>query len=193
MADIVNFRRLKHAAPGQLPSLARAATRQRARQRWFTFWLMVLGFVASASVVAVLLGAVPVRLSALLPDAGRAPASSPAVAVHFPVCAGPVRGTCVVDGDTFWLEGIKYRIADIDTPEISQPQCVAEKALGERAKLRLAELLSAGAFTLAAADRDEDRYGRKLRLVVRDGASVGALLVGEGLAHRWDGGKHGWC
>ncbi len=31
------------------------------------------------------------------------------------------RRTCVVDGDTIWLEGVKIRIADIDTPEISQP------------------------------------------------------------------------
>ena len=38
----------------------------------------------------------------------------------FAVC-GMVRRTCVVDGDTIWLEGVKIRIADIDTPEISQP------------------------------------------------------------------------
>jgi micrococcal nuclease len=99
----------------------------------------------------------------------------------------------VVDGDTFWLDGLKYRIADIDTPEIAQAQCAAEKALGDRATRRLADLLNAGPFTLRPADRDEDRYGRKLRVVYRDGASLGDSLVAEGLAHRWDGGKHPWC
>jgi len=27
------------------------------------------------------------------------------------------RITCVVDGDTVWFEGVKYRLAVIDTPE----------------------------------------------------------------------------
>jgi micrococcal nuclease len=43
------------------------------------------------------------------------------------------RRTCVVDGDTFWLEGEKIRIADIDTPEISEPKCDAEYQLGMKA------------------------------------------------------------
>src|SRR3546814_3267065 len=44
---------------------------------------------------------------------------------RFELC-GMTRRTCVVDGDTFWLEGEKIRIADIDTPEISEPQCDTE-------------------------------------------------------------------
>lgn len=30
--------------------------------------------------------------------------------------------------------------------------------------------------------RDEDKYGRKLRIVMRDGESLGGALVDEGLA-----------
>lgn len=116
-----------------------------------------------------------------------------AIARHFPVCAGSARATCVVDGDTFWLEGTKYRIADINTPETGQPQCAAEAALGRQATSRLAELMSEGGFTLATADRDEDRYGRKLRIVVRNGQSVGQVLVAEGLAHDWNGRRESWC
>ena len=33
--------------------------------------------------------------------------------------------------------------------------------------------------------RDEDRYGRKLRVVVRNGRSLGDQLVSEGLARTW--------
>ena len=111
----------------------------------------------------------------------------------FPVCAGRQRVNCVVDGDTFWLDGTKIRIADINTPEISQPQCAAEAALGRQATSRLAQLLSAGPFTLETADRDEDRYGRKLRILRRDGESIGAALVAEGLAHEWRGRMESWC
>ena len=33
--------------------------------------------------------------------------------MSFERCSGPERSTCVLDGDTFWLEGTKIRIADI--------------------------------------------------------------------------------
>ncbi len=190
MAEIVDYRRLKHAAPGLLPSLARAQARRRARDRWLTLWLAAFAFLASAAVASLLLGNID------LPGvtAARAPADlAPALTASFPICRGSVRLTCVVDGDTFWLDGTKYRIADIDTPEVSSPACAAEKAMGLRATQRLADLLNAGPFQLGAADRDADRYGRKLRIVTRDGASLGGLLVAEGLAHRWDGRKHPWC
>lgn len=112
---------------------------------------------------------------------------------HFPLCAGLHRDTCVVDGDTFWLDGVKFRIADIDTPEVGTPHCDAEARQGAMATQRLRELLSAGPFDLAQVERDQDRYGRKLRTVMRDGQSLGMVLVGEGLAHEWLGSKQSWC
>ncbi len=115
------------------------------------------------------------------------------IEASFPICGVTARITCVVDGDTFWLDGVKYRIADIDTPEISEPRCAEEKTLGEQAKIRLQSLLNAGAFGLKAGMRDEDKYGRKLRDVYRGGRSLGAQLVDEGLAHRWVGFKQSWC
>lgn len=113
----------------------------------------------------------------------------------FPVCSGPVRITCVVDGDTIWYRGTKIRIADIDTPEVSQPSCPEERALGEAATERLRQLLNAGSFELAppADGRTRDRYGRELRIVTRGGESIGAVLVREGLAARWGGPRRGWC
>lgn len=107
---------------------------------------------------------------------------------------GRDRRTCVVDGDTFWLDGVKIRIADMDTPEISQPRCEQELLLGERATERLIALLNDGPFELkTVGDRDADRYGRKLRVVYRNGRSLGELLVAEGLAHEWRGRREPWC
>nr|WP_245270150.1 thermonuclease family protein [Nitrobacter hamburgensis] len=111
----------------------------------------------------------------------------------FPFCGDGRRVTCVVDGDTFWLSRVKIRIADIDAPELSPPRCEAERIKGEAAKSRLRELLNAGPFSLTAGWRDEDRYGRKLRTVTRDGRSIGEILVAERLARRWDGARHPWC
>jgi len=101
---------------------------------------------------------------------------------------------CVVDGDTIWLDGEKIRIADIDAPETHPPRCDHEASLGSRATTRLRELLNAGPFALRSiGSRDEDQYGRKLRVLTRDGRSIGDMLVSDGLARTWDGKRRSWC
>jgi endonuclease YncB( thermonuclease family) len=100
---------------------------------------------------------------------------------------------CVVDGDTIWLKGQKIRIADIDAPETHDYRCASEKALGDRATRRLHDLLESGPITLLPVGRDEDVYGRKLRIVLVDGKSVGDILVSEGLARAYGNGRRPWC
>ena len=128
----------------------------------------------------------------------RATAAVPAPVVsvaarRFPICGSGARIDCVVDGDTIWLGGTKIRLADINTPEVSSPKCANEKRLGERATVRLQALLNAGPFEVRASQRDEDRYGRKLRTLHRGGRSLGDVLVAEGLAHPWNGRRESWC
>ncbi|THK37643.1 thermonuclease family protein [Ensifer sp. MPMI2T] len=118
---------------------------------------------------------------------------STAQASSFARC-GIIKRDCVVDGDTLYVASEKIRVADIDTPEISEPKCASEKALGERATERFIELVNLGPFELRAWEgRDEDQYGRKLRVLVRDGRSLGDLLVEEGLARTWSGRREPWC
>ncbi|RUW10003.1 thermonuclease family protein [Mesorhizobium sp. M1A.F.Ca.IN.020.06.1.1] len=116
-----------------------------------------------------------------------------ALSASFSICGDGPRVTCVVDGDTFWHQGVKIRIADIDTPELSRPRCEAERVKGEAAKRRLRELLNAGKFSLVAGWRDGDQHERKLRTVTRNGRSIGETLIAEGLARSWDGARRGWC
>ena len=118
-----------------------------------------------------------------------------AASVHatFIACKWGGGTNCVVDGDTLYLEGQKIRIAGIDAPETHHYDCPEELALGERAAVRLQALLNAGAVTLSSIDRDEDVYGRKLRNVAVDGHDVGELLVSEGLARDYAGGRRPWC
>jgi len=122
----------------------------------------------------------------------RTPATD-TLSASFSICGEGRRANCVVDGDTFWYQGQKIRIADIDTPELSPPRCEAERVKGEAAKARLLALLKAGKFSLLAGIRDEDKYGRKLRTVSRDGRSLCDVLVAEGLARSWDGARRSWC
>lgn len=117
--------------------------------------------------------------------------TSSAGSTAFGLCHTGGGHNCVVDGDTFYADGLKIRIADIDTPETHPPRCPEEAALGDAATRRLQALLSAGAFELRGSD--EDRYGRALRTVVRDGRSLGDVLVSEGLARPYAGGRRSWC
>lgn len=112
---------------------------------------------------------------------------------QFRLCVRTSQQDCVVDGDTFRYRGETIRVSDIDAPEVRDYQCVSEATLGNRATERLLSLLNAGAFRLEASGRDRDRYGRLLRAVMRNGRSLGDVLIDEGLARRWDGARRSWC
>lgn len=112
----------------------------------------------------------------------------------FKKCGTGSRQACVIDGDTIWFNGLKIRIADIDTPEVGEPKCSSELALGNRATDRMHELINEGPFEIRAwPGRDADPYGRKLRVLMRDGRSLGDILVSEGLARTWSGRREPWC
>jgi len=113
---------------------------------------------------------------------------------RFSLCRRAEQPNCVVDGDTIHFGGETVRIADINAPEVHEAKCDAEAALGRKATLRLVALLNEGPFELEyAGAREHDKYGRDLRIVSRDGRSLGDVLVSEGLAEHWTGRKRDWC
>ena len=112
----------------------------------------------------------------------------------FGLCGLSFGRDCVIDGDTIQVNGERIRMVDYDTPEISEPRCASEYALGQKAKFRLLELLNSGGVEIQSSGaRDTDKYGRKLRLVLVDGRSVGDTLIAEGMAWPWEGHRHAWC
>ena len=161
----------------------RSELKRQRRERIRSISLLVLGGLG-AGVVGSLIG-----ISWPFGTSSAGAQSNP----EFAVC-GTIRTTCVVDGDTIGLDGLKIRIADIDAPEISSPRCDAEYTLRIEARDRLVVLLNEGEFALESiGNRDEDRYGRKLRVIVRGGRSLGDRLVAEGLARTWTGRREPWC
>lgn len=99
----------------------------------------------------------------------------------------------VYDGDTFTLDGERVRIAAIDTPERSTPQCDAERRLARLARLRLLQLLGDGSAIALERQPLPDRYGRTLARVTVNGVDVSTVLIREGLAVQWEGKRHSWC
>ncbi len=69
--------------------------------------------------------------------------TSPALAIE--ECSGGDRAarklTCVVDGDTLWVDGEKLRMLEIDAPETFGAACGRERRIGEAAKARLIALM----------------------------------------------------
>lgn len=126
---------------------------------------------------------------------GPAAASFDTEEAYFPLCDGPVRVTCVVDGDTIWYRGEKIRLVGFDTPETWKPACPRERELGEQATRRLRELLNAGPFSLDPNPEGDayDRYDRALLVASRGGRNLGHVLVDEGLAERRGGWGKRWC
>lgn len=140
----------------------------------------------------------PVTVKPIIVEVIR-PGSSGAVQVSntgpaFTKCRSSTSSDCVVDGDTFRYQGDIIRIADIDAPETRDAKCAVEAQLGAQATARLARLLNQGEFQLDRYEtRDRDRYGRLLRVVSRNGSSIGNIVVAEGLARRWEGRRRPWC
>lgn len=200
MTRIVDFDKARRAREKNKKQAPRPPSRTRRLILRILIWIAVIAAIAVAANWRTIWGSAPADgglVGTFVPVMRGTPETAPAAmrvsARHFPICGGGQRIDCVVDGDTIWLDGRKIRIADIDTPEVSSPSCAAEKRLGDRATVRLQSLLNAGPIEVRAQGRDEDRYGRKLRTLHRDGRSLGESLVAEGLAHRWNGSKQSWC
>jgi len=106
---------------------------------------------------------------------------------------GRERYTCVVDGDTIWLDGVNLRLKSFDTPEPYTDICggTAEVSLAKRASARLLQLLNS--YPVTVETFDTDRYGRTLATVRIGGRDVGDILIEEGLARRWPNGEEFWC
>ena len=119
--------------------------------------------------------------------------SPAALAAEFPICASEKRVTCVVDGDTVWVDGTKYRFEEIDTPEKGGlAECPQEALQAAEATERLAEILSEHEFTIETEGK-KDKHRRTLARFMIGGKSAGEMLVEQGLARRWRGHTEDWC
>lgn len=99
--------------------------------------------------------------------------------------------TCIVDGDTLWLQGEKLRLRGVDTPEVDG-RCRQERVLARQATDALRELLFNQQFVLRR--HGTDRFGRTLADIGTNAGDIGAVLMVRGLADRFgDGVRTDWC
>lgn len=125
-----------------------------------------------------------------------AASSAPAAAQdQWPICTNSKRITCIVDGDTFWREGVKYRIVGYDAPEAGDgARCGQERTLAERATQQLQQLMSTPGIQYR--DQGQDRYGRVLTRVLTETGDVADQMISLGYGHSYRGGfrdRNQWC
>ena len=86
----------------------------------------------------------------------------------------------------------RERVLGIDTPEM-QGRCPAERAAAIASRQRLAQLVGR---TVQLINVRPDKYAERIGAEVRSagGADIAAIMIGEGRARPYFGGKReGWC
>lgn len=107
-----------------------------------------------------------------------------------PLIALSLASCSITDGDTIRCGDERIRLSGIDAPETEQAKCESERTRGLAAKERLRQLLSRG----FEVDREGvDRYRRTLATVRVNGVDVGEVLIAEGYARPYAGGRRPWC
>ncbi|GEO84918.1 MULTISPECIES: nuclease [Alphaproteobacteria] len=112
----------------------------------------------------------------------------------FYFCGTSGLDNCVASGDSFWFRKGRILLADVVAPGTEEAKCQQERDKGFAAKVRLRELLNAGRFDLSELKgQNVPAIGPLMRVVTRDGRSLGAVLVSEGLAQPRFGKRQSWC
>ena len=194
MGTVTGFDRRSFKTRGRAVGLTPAGKRHRARKA------SPLRQVTAASAG---IGLIAVAAASLLhPGAHAVTALQQVPAVRalthnaIQVCSGGGRRarqvTCLVDGDTGWEQGVKWRLTNIDTPELSKPQCRHERATAIAARNRLRDLMSGG-YSIAWTGA-RGYYGRALVSIrLADGRDAAQVLLEERLAQPWPNSGNVWC
>jgi endonuclease YncB( thermonuclease family) len=114
----------------------------------------------------------------------------------------------VLDGDTIRFAGETFRLVGFDAPETYRARCPSERELGNRATLRLKQIVAGGGLDFqrvacscrpATEGTMRCNYGRSCGVLNVYGKDVGAMLIAEGLARAFVCGRTScpprepWC
>lgn len=89
-----------------------------------------------------------------------------------------------VDGDSGTIDGERFRLAEVDAPEIRDAMCESERALGEEAR-RYVRGLTVRSDLQVTADYGLDRYDRRVIELSIDGEAVIDLMIARGYLQSW--------
>lgn len=94
-----------------------------------------------------------------------------------------------VDGDSGEIDGVRFRLADVDAPEtgpVGSPngaRCPAERSLGQETRRFMDRRTQTGALSFSVLD--EDHYGRLVIRLRVDGEDVAQAALEASLLKPW--------
>ena len=107
------------------------------------------------------------------------------------VFASPASADVIwVDGDSGEIDGVRFRLKDVDAPETGPvgrsggAECEAEARLALEAA-EFVRSLTRGSVVTIAADYGADRYGRRVVDLEVDGEGVAAAGLAAGVLRSW--------
>jgi endonuclease YncB( thermonuclease family) len=100
----------------------------------------------------------------------------------------------VLDGDSITVDGREWRLMGFDVPEFADAKCEGEHRAGLFAKRRLTELVANAKRIEVRFSGKIDRQQRALGELLVDGRNVREVLINEGYARAYTGGRiKDWC
>jgi endonuclease YncB( thermonuclease family) len=115
-------------------------------------------------------------------------AAVPALALAASISVANAASISVADGDSFRMDGERYRLQDIDAPELHQSckdNAGRDWACGRQARDELRRLLRQGAVSCQRITRD--RFGRFVAVCNAGGRDIGEAMVRNGWATAYKG------
>ncbi|MHA6769827.1 nuclease [Sphingobium ummariense] len=158
--------------------------RQERRARVVPIGMVLVAFACAALAATVLKDVVPAPGS----DAAKDLPST--ISDHFTLCDDLKGDACVLSADSYAWHGSRYHLSDIRVPSSAEPRCPAEARRAQAARIALATMMNGGAFEARPDPADTDRTAR---LLLRDGVSLGQLMVLKGHAQPWSSAPIDWC
>lgn len=100
----------------------------------------------------------------------------------------------VIDGDTLRDGQERYRIENLDAPEVGgRARCEAEAVLGAAARDEVRRMVAQAQVVEAFPVGRRDRYGRVVARIEVDGVDIGEHLQELELGRPWRGRSSNFC
>ncbi|MGC4252785.1 MAG: nuclease [Sphingobium sp.] len=111
--------------------------------------------------------------------------------IPFDACSSKARAAaCVMSPREFSYRNTTYHLSDIRTPDARFPACDAEAQLAGKATRTFIGILNGGAFESLPDPTDSDPAAR---ILMRDGVSIGQIMIAKGVAQPWAPKPYNWC
>lgn len=100
----------------------------------------------------------------------------------------------IVDGDTFRIGSVRYRVRNLDAPELApRAACALEAERGRAAQEEARRLVASAQTADLRTDGQTDRFGRTLATLTLDGRDFAELMIQGQRAARFGGRARDWC